>query len=175
MQDGPTVLVGHSYGGTVISEVGVDQKVTRLVYVAALAPEAGEDVSPSGNLAMGYPTPPAGTSLQVTNGFAQLDEEAFIAYFAPDVPPAQARVLAASQGPIEQTLFSQKTTVAAWKEKPSWYAVSTNDLVIDPGLERFFADRMKAYTQDVNASHASPVSQPSTIAALIEFGCASLS
>jgi pimeloyl-ACP methyl ester carboxylesterase len=77
-------------------------------------------------------------------------------------------VLAASQGPIEKTLFSQKTTVAAWKEKPSWYAVSTMDRVIDPDLERFFAARMKAHTVEVAASHASPVSQPSAIAELIK-------
>ena len=165
MQDGPTVLVGHSYGGTVISEVGVDSKVTGLVYVAALAPEPGEDV---GKLAEKFPASPAGPLIRATDGFAQFDEKDFIENFAPDVPPTQARVLAASQGPIEQTLFSQKTTVAAWKGKPSWYAVSTKDRVIDPDLQRFFAKRMNAYTVEVNGSHASPVSQPSAIAELIE-------
>ena len=166
MQDGPTVLVGHSYGGTVISEVGVDPKVTGLVYVAALAPEPGEDV---GKLAEKFPASPAGPLIRATSGFAQFDEKDFIDNFAPDVPAAQARVLAASQGPIEQTLFSQKTTVAAWKEKPSWYAVSTKDRVIDPDLERFFAERMKAQKiVEVAASHASPVSQPGAIADLIK-------
>jgi pimeloyl-ACP methyl ester carboxylesterase len=166
MQDGPTVLVGHSYGGTVISEVGVDPNVTGLVYVAALAPEPGEDV---GKLAEQFPPSPAGTLIRATNGFAQFDENDFIENFAPDVPPAQARVLAASQGPIEQTLFSQKTAAAAWQEKPSWYAVSTMDRVIDPGLERFFAERMKAQKiVQVAASHASPVSQPGAIADLIK-------
>ena len=169
MQNGPTVLVGHSYGGTVISEVGVDPKVTGLVYVAALAPEPGEDVSPTGKLTMQFlPTPPAGASIHPTNGFAQFDEKGFIENFAPDVPPCRARVLAVSQGPIAQDLFDQKTTVAAWKQKPSWYAVSTKDRVIHPDLERFFAKRMNAYTVEVDASHASPVSQPSAIAELIE-------
>ena len=165
MQDGPTVLVGHSYGGTVISEVGVDPKVTGLVYVAALAPEPGEDVS---ELAQQFPTPPLFASIRVSGGFAQLDEAGFIANYAQDVPPARARVLAASQAPIEQNLFGQKTTVAAWKNKPSWYAVSTMDRVIDPDLERFFAKRMNAYTVEMDASHASPVSQPNAIAELIK-------
>jgi pimeloyl-ACP methyl ester carboxylesterase len=146
MQDGPTVLVGHSYGGTVISEVGVDPKVTGLVYVAALAPEPDEDVSPTGKLTMQFPTPPAGASIRAANGFAQFDEAGFIENFAPDVPPSRARVLAASQGPIAQDLFYNKTTVAAWQQKPSWYAVSTKDRVIDPDPERFFAKRMNAYT-----------------------------
>ena len=166
MQKGPTVLVGHSYGGTVISEVGVDAKVTGLVYVAALAPEPNEDV---GKLAEKFPTSPAGAFIRATKeGFAQLDEKAFIENFAPDVALAQARVLAASQGPIEKDLFKQKTKVAAWKEKPNWYAVSILDRVIDPDLERFFADRMDAHTVEVAASHASPVSQPSAIAELIK-------
>ena len=169
MQNGPTVLVGHSYGGTVITEVGVDPKVTELVYVAALAPKPGEDVSPSGELTKRFPTPPAGASISAINGFAQFDEKGFIENFAPDVLPSRARVLAASQGPIEQTLFDQKTTVAAWKQKPSWYAVSTMDRVIDPGLQRHFAERMKAQkTVLVDAGHASPVSQPYAIAELIK-------
>lgn len=171
MQDGSTVLVGHSYGGTVISEVGVDPKVTRLVYVAALAPKPGEDVSPTGALTKQFHTPPAGASISVTDDFAQFDEKGFIDNFAPDVPPERARVLAASQGPIDRTLFDQKTTVAAWQQKPSWYAVSTKDRVIDPDLERFFAKRMNAYTVEVDASHASPVSQPSAIAELIKLAC----
>ena len=166
MQDGPTVLAGHSYGGTVISEVGVDPKVTGLVYVAALAPEPGEDVSPSSSLGKKYPFPML--PISVTDDLLQIDEKGFIENFAPDVPLAQARVLAASQGPIDRTLFDQKTTVAAWQEKPSWYAVSTKDRVINPDLERFFAKRMDAHTVEVDASHASPVSQPSAIADLIK-------
>ena len=165
MQDGPTVLAGHSYGGTVISEVGMDPKVTRLVYVAALAPEPGEDVSPSST---GKEVPPSLLPISVTDDLLQIDEKGFIENFAPDVPPDRARVLAASQGPIDRTLFDQKTTVAAWQEKPSWYAVSTKDRVINPDLERFFAKRMDAHTVEVDASHASPVSQPSAIADLIK-------
>lgn len=173
MQNGPTMLVGHSYGGTVISEVGVDPKVTGLVYVAALAPKPGEDVSPSGELTMGFHRPPA--RISAINGFAQFDEKGFIENFAPDVLPSRARVLAASQGPVEQTLFNQKTTVAAWEKKPSWYAVSTMDRVIDPDLQRHFAERMKAQKiVSVDAGHASPVSQPYAIAELIKLAARSV-
>ncbi len=163
-QEGPVVLVGHSYGGVVITEAGTDPKVVGLVYVAALAPDAGEAFE---DVAKRFPTPPGGAFIRVADGFAQLDEAGFVANFAPDIPPARARVMAATQGPISATLFSQKTTQAAWKTKPSWYAVSTLDRVIDPGLERFLAQRMKAQTVEIAASHASPVARPREIADLI--------
>jgi len=164
MQDGPTVLVGHSYGGVVITEVGNDPKVSALVYVAALAPDAGE---PFEDLAKRFPTPPGGASIRATSGYAQLDNDGFVSHFAPDLPPEQARVLAAVQGPIGAGLFGEKTTVAAWKTKPCWYAVSTVDQIIAPELERFVAQRMGATTVELQASHASPVSKPGEIAKLI--------
>jgi pimeloyl-ACP methyl ester carboxylesterase len=164
LQDGPTVLVGHSWAGTVVSEAGVDPKVSALVYVAARAPDAGEDYTA---LAAKYPTPPASAGLVKSGGFAQLSEEAFLRDFAGDIAPAKARILYAVQGRIADTLFSGKTTNAAWRAKPTWYAVSTQDRTISPELQRFMADRMKAKTIDVKASHLSLISHPDEIANLI--------
>ena len=160
LQDGPAVLVAHSWGGMVISEAGVDPKVSALVYVAARAPDAGEDYTA---LAARFPTPPASAGLVKSDGFAQLSEEAFLRDFAGDIEPAKARILYAVQGRISDTLFSGKTTHAAWRTKPSWYAVSTEDRTISPELERFMADRMKAKTIEVKASHLSLISYPEEI------------
>jgi pimeloyl-ACP methyl ester carboxylesterase len=164
LQDGPTVLVGHSWGGTVISEAGVDPKVSALVYVAARAPDAGEDFTA---LAAKFPKPPASAGLVTSRGFAQLSEKAFLNDFAGDVDRAKARVLYAVQGRISATLFQGRTTVAAWRSKPSWYQVSKLDRSIAPELERFLAQRMKARTIELESSHLSPVSQPKEIADLI--------
>jgi pimeloyl-ACP methyl ester carboxylesterase len=164
LQDGPTVLVGHSWAGTVISETGVDPNVAALVYVAARAPDAGEDYTA---LAARFPTPPASAGLVKSGGFAQLSEDAFLRNFAGDIEPAKARILYAVQGRISDTLFSGKTTNAAWRSKPSWYAISTEDRTISPELERFMADRMKAKTIEVKASHLSLISHPQEITDLI--------
>lgn len=164
LQDGPTVLVGHSWAGTVISETGVDPKVSALVYVAARAPDAGEDY---GALAAKFPTPPATAGLVKSGGFAQLGEEAFLRDFAGDIDPAKARVLYAVQGRISETLFAGRTTQAAWRSKPSWYAVSTNDRTTSPELERFLAKRMNAKTIEIASSHLSLISHPDKIADLI--------
>jgi pimeloyl-ACP methyl ester carboxylesterase len=164
LQDGPTVLVAHSWGGMVISEAGVDPKVAALVYVAARAPDAGEDYTA---LAAKFPTPPASAGLVKQGGFAQLSEEAFLRDFAGDIEPAKARILYAVQGRVSDTLFSGKTTQAAWRSKPNWYAVSTEDRTISPELERFMADRMKAKTIEVKASHLSLISHPQEITDLI--------
>ena len=164
LQDGPTVLVGHSWAGTVISEAGIDPNVAALVYIAARAPDAGEDYTA---LAAKSPTPPASAGLVKAGGFAQLSEEAFLRDFAGDIEPAKARILYAVQGRISDTLFSGRTTNAAWRSKPSWYAVSTEDRTISPELERFMADRMKAKTIEVKASHLSLISHPQEIANLI--------
>jgi pimeloyl-ACP methyl ester carboxylesterase len=164
LQDGPTVLVGHSWAGMVITETGVDPKVSAVVYVAARAPDAGEDYTA---LAAKYPTPPASAGLVHAGGFAQLSEEAFLKDFAGDIEPAKARILFAVQGRISDTLFSGKTTQAAWRTKPSWYAVSTEDRTISPELQRFMADRMKAKTIEVKASHLSLISHPQEITDLI--------
>src|SRR5882724_11751994 len=164
LQDGPTVLVGHSWAGTVITEAGIDPKVSALVYVAARAPDASEDYTA---LAAKFPTPPASAGLVKSGGFAQLNEEAFLGDFAGDIEPAKARILYAVQGPISDTLFSGKTTNAAWRSKPSWYAISTEDRTIPPELERFMADRMKAKTIEVKASHLSLISHAHEVTDLI--------
>lgn len=164
LQDGPTVLVAHSWGGTVISEAGMDAKVTALVYVAARAPDAGEDfVALSGK----FPTMPVRAGVQERDGFTMLSEEAFLKYFANGVAPDKAKVLYAVQEPTAAALFGGRTTVAAWRSKPSWYAVSKLDQTISPDLERFLATRMKATTVELEAGHLSLVSHPQEIAALI--------
>ncbi len=169
LQDGPTILVGHSWAGTVISEAGVDPKVAGLVYVAARAPDAGEDY---GALAAKYPTPPASAGLVKSGGFAQLSEEAFLRDFAGDVPPERARVMYAEQGRISDTLFASRTTVAAWRSKPTWYSVSTRDRTTSPELERFLAKRMNATTIELESSHVAMISHPKEIAALIQTAAA---
>ncbi len=164
LQDGPTVLVAHSWAGTVISEAGGDPRVSALVYVAARAPDAGEDYTA---LAAQFPTPPASAGLVKSDGFAQLSQEAFLRDFAGDIEPAKARILYAVQGRISDTLFSGKTTNAAWRSKPTWYAISTQDRTISPELQRFMAARMQAKTIEVEASHLSLISHPDVIADLI--------
>jgi pimeloyl-ACP methyl ester carboxylesterase len=164
LQDGPTVLAGHSFSGMIVTEAGVDPKVTSLVYVAARAPDAGEDYTA---LAKHFPTPPASAGIVWSGDYGQLSEAAFLRDFAGDLPVAQARVLYAVQAPFERRLLAGKTTHAAWRSKPSWYAVSTEDRTINPDLERFMAKRMGATTIEVNASHLSLISQPDTITKLI--------
>jgi pimeloyl-ACP methyl ester carboxylesterase len=164
LQDGPTVLVGHSFAGTIISEAGVHPKVSALVYVAARAPDAGEDYPA---LAAKFPRPPASDGLVTVNGFAHLNEEAFLKYFAGDVDPVKARVLYAVQGPVSATLFAGRTTVAAWRSKPTWYQISKDDKTISPELQHFMANRMKAKTIELASSHVSLISHPKEIADLI--------
>src|SRR3954471_19696891 len=164
LQDGPTVLVGHSWSGTLVSEAGMDPKVTALVYVAARAPDAGEDfVALSGK----FPTMPVRAGVQEREGFSNLSEEAFLKYFANGVAHETAEVLYAEQSPTAASLFGGRTTVAAWRSKPSWYAVSKLDQTISPDLERFLAARMKATTVELEAGHLSLVSHPKEIADLI--------
>ena len=164
LQDGPTVLVAHSWSGTIISEIGTDPKVSALVYVAARAPDANEDfVALSGK----FPTMPVRAGVQNNDGFTTISEDAFIKYFANGVQHEKAEVLYAVQEPTAASLFGGRTTVAAWRTKPSWYAVSKLDETISPDLERFLAKRMKAHTVEVDAGHLSLVSHPREIADLI--------
>lgn len=163
-QNGPTVLVGHSFAGMIVTQAGVDPKVASLVYVAARAPDAGEDYTA---LANRFPTPPASAGIVWSGHWGQLSQTAFLRDFAGDLPDAKARVLYAVQAPFERMLVAEKTTAAAWRSKPSWYAVSTEDRTIDPDLERFMAKRMGAKTIEVKASHLSLISQPDTISKLI--------
>src|SRR5712672_3075098 len=164
LQDGPTVLVAHSWGGTVISEAGTDPKVTALVYVAARAPDAAEDFVA---LSAKFPTMPVRAGVKDHAGFTYLSEDAFLSYFANGVPREKAEVLYAEQEPTAASLFGGRTTAAAWRSKPSWYAVSKLDQTINPDLERFLAKRMNATTVELEAGHLSLVSHPKQIADLI--------
>ena len=164
-QDGPTVLVGHSFSGMIVTEAGVHPNVSALVYVAARAPDAGEDYTA---LAKTFPTPPASAGILFDGDEGRLSEAAFLRDFAGDLPEAKAKVLYAAQEPFHQALLTGKTTKAAWRSKPSFYAVSTEDRTINPDLERFMAKRMGAKTIEVKASHLSLISHPDEIARLIQ-------
>jgi len=148
----------------IVTEAGVNPRVASLVYVAARAPDAGEDYAA---LAKRFPTPPASSGIVWSGEYGQLSEAAFLRDFADDLPAAKARVLYAVQSPFERALLNGKTTHAAWRSKPSYYAVSTDDRTINPDLQRFMARRMGAKTIEVKASHLSLISQPDTISDLI--------
>lgn len=163
-QDGPSVLVGHSFAGMIVTEAGAHPKVSSLVYVAARAPDAGEDYTA---LAKTYPAPPASAGIVFDGDQGRLTEAAFIRDFAGDLPEGKAKVLYAVQEPFHRALLTGKTTQAAWRSKPSFYAVSTEDRTINPDLERFMAKRMGAKTIEVNASHLSLISRPDEITRLI--------
>jgi pimeloyl-ACP methyl ester carboxylesterase len=163
-QDGPPVLVGHSFAGMIVTEAGVDPKVSALVYVAARAPDAGEDYTA---LAKQFPTPPASAGIVFDGDEGRLTEAAFLRDFAGDLPEARARVLYAVQQPFHKALLTGRTAHAAWRAKPSFYAVSTEDRTINPDLERFMARRMAATTIEVKASHLSLISHPREITDLI--------
>jgi pimeloyl-ACP methyl ester carboxylesterase len=164
LQDGPTVLVGHSFAGTIISEAGAEEIVSALVYVAARAPDANEDF---GALAAKFPKAPASAGVVKANGFFWLNEETFLRDFANGLSPARARALYAVQGRGADALAVARTTRAAWRDKPTWYQVSTQDRTINPELERFLAKRMNATTIELASGHLSLVSHPREIADLI--------
>jgi pimeloyl-ACP methyl ester carboxylesterase len=163
-QDGPTVLAGHSFSGMIVTEAGVQPNVSALVYVAARAPDAGEDYTA---LAKTFPTPPATAGIVFDGDVGRLSEAAFLRDFAGDLPEAKAKVLYAVQEPFHKALLTGKSTHAAWRSKPTYYAVSTEDRTINPDLERFMAKRMGAKTIEVKASHLSLISQPDVISQLI--------
>ncbi|MGH7244169.1 MAG: alpha/beta hydrolase [Phycisphaerales bacterium] len=163
-QDGPTVLVGHSFSGMLVTEAGVHPNVSAVVYVAARAPDADEDY---GALAAKYPTPPASAGVVFDGDEGRLTQEAFLRDFAGDLPREKAMVLFAVQAPFRKALLMGKVKHAAWRTKPSYYAVSTEDRTINPDLERFMAKRMNAKTIEVASSHVSMISHPEEIAGLI--------
>jgi pimeloyl-ACP methyl ester carboxylesterase len=165
MQNGPTVLAAHSYGGMVATQAGTASNVTALVYIAARAPDAGEDYTA---LAKRFPAPPASAGIVTYDGFSRLNMDAFLNDFANGVDPAKARELYAVQSPNSATLSPlARTTDAAWRSKPSWYAVSKQARTIDPDLERFMAARMKATTIEIDAGHLSLVSHAPEVTSLI--------
>jgi pimeloyl-ACP methyl ester carboxylesterase len=163
-QDGPTILGGHSFAGMIVTEAGVDPKVSAVVYVAARAPDAGEDYSA---LAQRFPTPPASAGIVFDGDEGRLSEAAFLRDFAGDLPPARARALYAVQEPFHRALLAGRTTHSAWRSKPSFYAVSTEDRTINPDLQRFMARRMNARTVELKSSHLSLISHPNEVSELI--------
>lgn len=166
-QTGPVVVVGHSYGGAVITQAAAGSaNVKGLVYLAAFAPEAGEAIGALGDK---YPAPPLNAALKPdAAGFLYIDRAQFHAAFCADLPDGEARVMAATQKPLTSTVFGAKVDQAAWKTIPSWYLVSQNDKAINPDLERFYAKRMNAKTSEIKASHVAFLSHPAEVARLIE-------
>jgi pimeloyl-ACP methyl ester carboxylesterase len=163
---GPKVLVGHSYGGVVITESGNDPKVASLVYIAAFAPDAGESVEALiANPPPGAPVPPI---LPPQDGFLFLDREKFAASFAADVDPALAQFMADSQVPWGVEALSGKITRPAWKSKPAYYLVASDDHMIPPPAQRQMAERAGATVVEVSGSHSVYVSQAAAVARLIE-------
>ncbi len=162
--DGPVVIVGHSYGGSIITEAGNDPKVAALVYIAAFALDEGESC--------GYieqAMPPATKAIKTdSNGNFWIDQANFTADFAADVPPSMSHFMAISQVPISADSFTHKVTNPAWKTKPSWYMVASEDRSINPVQERMMAKRAKAKTVEVKASHVAYISHPKETAKLIE-------
>ena len=165
-QDGPVVLVGHSYGGAVITEAGNDPKVAALVYIAAFAPDAGESVnSLIKDPKPGDPVPPI---LPPQDGFLFLDKAKFAASFAGDVTTDVAAFMADSQVPWGVEALSGTISQPAWKSKPSWYLVSTEDKMIPPGAQRVMSKRAGSTVVEIKGSHSVYVSQPQAVASIIE-------
>jgi pimeloyl-ACP methyl ester carboxylesterase len=164
-QDGSVVLVGHSYGGAVVTEAGTHDKVESLVYIAAFAPDKGESVSSLiADPPPGAPVPPI---LPPQDGFLFLDHDRFAASFAGDLPARDAAFLADAQVPWGVAALDGMVTDPAWRTKPSWYLVASNDHMIPPPAQRFMAERAGASVNEVGGSHAVYISQPAAVAALI--------
>jgi pimeloyl-ACP methyl ester carboxylesterase len=165
--DGPVVLVGHSYGGAVITEAGLHEKVAALAYIAAFAPDKGESIN---TLIAGFPADgPQPPILPPTDGFLMLDREKFHASFAGDLPAGQAAFMADSQVPWGVNALGGTISEAAWRIKPSWYLVSGADRMIPPPAQRTMAERIGAQTVEVpGSSHSVYVSQPTAVANLIK-------
>jgi len=165
LQEGPVILVGHSWAGVVITEAGSDPKVAGLVYVAAFAPDVGEAV---GDLGKGLQPPPGAAEIKPdAEGYLTLTTKGVMEDFAPDLPVAQRKLIAATQGATNSSAFGAKVTNAAWKTKPNWYVVAANDRMIQPDLERQFAKAMKAKTITLPSSHVAMLSHPAEVAKLI--------
>ncbi len=160
----PLILVGHSYGGAVITEAGNEPQVRGLVYIAAFQPDNGETL---GGLLKQKP-PAANSAVPAGEGYVIVNPKTFHADFAADVPAKEANFMAISQVPISTSAFGTPITNAAWHNKPSWYAVATEDRMIDPDLERFMAKRAGSTTIEVKGSHSIFMSQPKIVAKLIE-------
>jgi len=167
LQDGPTLLVGHSYGGQIITALGTDApKVAGLGYIAAFGLDEGESL---GALLSKGPTPAALVHQFVDKrGFVWLSEEDFVNHFAADVDPVKARVMYAVQQPLAATAFNQVMGVPAWKSLPSWYLIATDDQALPPAAQRLFAKRMGATVIEIPSSHVAMVSHPRDVVRLTE-------
>jgi len=164
-QSGPVVLVGHSWGGTVITEAGSSDKVAALVYVAAFAPDTGQSTN---DLNKAGPPPPGAASIRADNaGYLYLTAEGVAKNFAQDLAAAETKVMAATQGPVLGKAFDDKVMNPAWKNKPSWFVVAEKDRMIQPDLERAMAKRINATTTALPTSHVPMLSRPTDVAAVI--------
>ena len=164
-QSGPMVVVGHSYGGAVITgAAAANPNVKALVYLAAFAPEAGEPIGAFGDK---YPTDLGKALVTDAAGYLSVDPAKFRAVFAADLPKRETDIAAVTQKPIIGTIFGQSVPVAAWKTIPSWYVITTQDHAINPDLERFYAKRMKAHTTEIASSHVVFISHPREVAKVI--------
>ena len=165
LQDGPVLLVGHSYGGAVITEAGNDPKVVGLIYVAAFAPGEGESVF---GISKPYPATPVGTEIpHDPTGFLTLTPKGISEDFAQDLSAREKELLTVTQGPTSASAFGATITTAAWKTKPSWFVISSDDRIISPDLERAEAEKMKATAITLSSSHVAMLSHPNEVAAFI--------
>jgi pimeloyl-ACP methyl ester carboxylesterase len=166
-QDGPAIIVGHSYGGQIMTALGTDAPgVTGLVYIAAFGLDEGESIG--GLLAQGTPTPALAHLDIDKQGFAWVPEDDFVQHFAADVDPMRAKGMHAVQQPLATSTFQDVMGVPAWKSHPSWYMVAENDQAIPPAAERQFAERMGAVTVEIPSGHLAMVSHPDDVIQLIE-------
>jgi pimeloyl-ACP methyl ester carboxylesterase len=172
-QDGPTIVVGHSYGGQIMTALGTDApNVAGLVYIAAFGIDEGESLGAL--LSQGPVTPALAHLFTDKQGFGWLSEDDFVHHFAADVDPVQAKVMYAVQQALAGSAFTDVMGVPAWKSLPSWYLVATEDQAIPPDAERLFASRMGASTVEVPSSHVAMVSHPDEVTQLIETAAATV-
>ena len=166
LQDGPVLLVGHSYAGVVITEAGNDPKVVGLVYVAAFAPAEGESI---GSVTKPYPPAPLGNELRPdAQGFLSVTPKGISEDFAQDLTDAEKQILTATQGQTAAAVFGGTVTTAAWKSRPSWFVIAANDRAIPPELEKAAAAAIKATSITLPSSHVAMLSHPQEVAELIE-------
>ncbi len=165
LADGPVILVGHSWGGVVITEAGADAKVAGLVYVAAFAPDVGEAIP---DLGKEFPPAPGGAEIRPdATGYLTLTTKGVFENFAQDLPLAQKKLIFATQGATNSAVFGAKVANAAWKAKPSWYVIAANDRMIQPDLERKFAKQINATSITLPSSHVPMLTHPAEVAKLI--------
>jgi pimeloyl-ACP methyl ester carboxylesterase len=167
----PAILVGHSYGGTLITHAGTDPRVAGLVYIAALAPDADET---SQGLLNKFPTTPVFAHIEVTDGRVWLKQSG-VMHFAGDLPEAEQKLVYATQGAPVADLFNQKVEGTAWKTKPSWYVLATQDQTVHPDLQRFASQRMKAVTTEITSSHVPMLSKPEVVLDVIRKAASTVS